>query len=194
MLDGVQQFFVKNTCGELMPIVPSAIRPRRDSRDLRKRQRQPQNSRWNPVTCRYEAQLYLHVGKFNQNRKAKRGDREKICVFEIQDVELKKLGRVDIQELKERYEKALLDGTACEDSSPDDFITAPLFMHSRQARKSRTDFAKQTEKHISARCAGPDVDCGKVEQEVLQMSRTKNAGAGDTKGENGWETCSSSED
>ena len=108
-----------------MPVVPSVIRPRGDSDRQRSRQLVSVS---NPLTIRFCVRGEIHIDKFASDRRdenAKTRANGAAYVDEVKDVKLMKLGLIDLQDIKYRYEKAVLDGTACEDSSPDEYMAPP---------------------------------------------------------------------
>jgi hypothetical protein len=151
---------------------------------------------WNPVTAIHELQPGHHIGGVelqgrwkNQTGKFTETD----CVEEVKEVGRPIVVRVNLQELKERYEKAVLEGTECEDSSFDDFMTPALYMDSRRVSKGQMRGTSKDGRCRLVKVVARKVKIGENESKMLDMSGRKGAGSHDNAGCDGWETCSSSE-
>ena len=127
-----------SSCGEAMPLVPSFIRPHFHAR---KRYQRPPDSRWNPITGIYERNRGV-VGIVPAPEKSQeitnsgdgvRSDRV--------DSVLSKSTWVDLDELKRKYQAAVITGAAIADSD-DDSVTHPQKVSAGRTSKGRKRDAK----------------------------------------------------
>ncbi len=175
LADGAKPPFANNTCGDMMPIVSSDVRPRRNSR---KRFRQPQGKALDPILGVYEV---VRVGtvdfaKPSGYRKGNRKTSEEAAIIPlVEHVALRRTERVDLQALKERHEDAVTAGIVNEDSSCDQHSAPPLQLRAKVAPRRYTSGVK---------------DIVKQEDPESPFEYGQDATSEDGDG-NGWETCSS---